>query len=166
MYFSLSFSLSQTQVWFHAVQVIYVYEPKYESAASFWPSIHRNVIIGLIINHITLIGLFSVKKAFASTPFLVPLPVLTIMFHLFCTQKFYPSFKNYPLQVPSLTEPLSPLICRMCEDQNWSCGKCHIIDLFLKFNTNADLQLRRHKKISNTFLWKFSLNSSLQEQPL
>jgi hypothetical protein len=81
------------------VQVLNVYEPKYESAASFWPSIHLNVIIALIIKHITLIGLFSVKKAFASTPFLIPLPIITIMFHLFCSQKFYPAFRNYPLQV-------------------------------------------------------------------
>jgi len=108
-----------------AVQVIYVYEPKYESAAAFWPSIHRHVIIALIINHITLIGLFSVKKAFASTPFLVPLPVLTIMFHLFCSQKFYPAFQNYPLQVPSLNLPhLSFANSLMSRNKN-----------FLKINT-------------------------------
>ena len=83
------------------VQVINVYEPKYESAASFWPSIHLNVIIALIINHITLIGLFSVKRAFASTPFLIPLPIITIMFHLFCHEKFSHAFRNYPLQVSS-----------------------------------------------------------------
>ncbi|KAG0577950.1 hypothetical protein KC19_5G194100 [Ceratodon purpureus] len=89
-------------------QVLNVYEPKYESAASFWPSMHRNVIIALIIKHITLIGLFSVKKAFASTPFLVPLPIITIMFHLFCSQKFYPAFRNYPLQEAKIKDKQEP----------------------------------------------------------
>jgi hypothetical protein len=90
-------------------QVIYVYEPKYESSAAFWPSIHRNVIVALIIKHITLIGLFSVKKAFASTPFLVPLPVLTILFHLFCSQKFSPAFQNYPLQEAKIKDKEEPI---------------------------------------------------------
>lgn len=81
------------------VQVINVYEPRYERAASFWPFIHRNIIIALLIKHITLIGLFSIKKAAASTPFLLPLPILTILFHIYCGQKFLPAFKNYPLQV-------------------------------------------------------------------
>ena len=90
------------------MQVINVYEPKYESAASFWPFVHRNIIIALIIKHITLIGLFSVKKAVASTPFLLPLPIITIFFQLYCSQRFYPAFRNYPLQVrPSLYNPES-----------------------------------------------------------
>jgi len=85
------------------VQVINVYEPRYERAASFWPFIHRNIIIALLITHITLMGLFSIKKAVASTPFLLPLPILTIVFHLYCGQKFLPAFKNYPLQVHRLS---------------------------------------------------------------
>lgn len=79
-------------------QIINVYEPRYECAASFWPFIHRNIIIALIIKHLTIIGLFSLKQAVASTPFLLPLPVLTIVFHLHCRQKFLPAFKNFPLQ--------------------------------------------------------------------
>lgn len=85
-------------------QVINVYEPEYESAASFWPSFHRNVIVALILKHVTLIGLFSVKRAFASTPFLLPLPIVTYLFHLFCSEKFYHAFVNYPLQEARLKD--------------------------------------------------------------
>ncbi len=81
------------------MQVINVYEPLYESAASFWPLIHRNIVIALIMKHITLIGLFSTKRAFESTPFLLPLPILTFIFYLHCNQRYFLAFVNYPLQV-------------------------------------------------------------------
>lgn len=80
-------------------QVINVYEPKYESAGSYWPFLFRNIIIALLINHITIIGILSLKQMEKSTFFLVPLPCFTIIFFIFCCQKFLPGFKKYPLEV-------------------------------------------------------------------
>lgn len=79
-------------------QVINVYEPKYESSAAFWPLIHRHVVVALLITHITLIGLFSIKRSAASTPLLLPLPIFTLVFHWYCTERFGPAFNQYPLQ--------------------------------------------------------------------
>jgi hypothetical protein len=95
-------------------QVINVYEPRYESAAAYWPFVHRNIILALLIKQIALIGLFSVKKAVASTPFLLPLPCFTIIFHLYCCQKFLPAFKNYPLEVtsPTFIPSVFRIVCR------------------------------------------------------
>ena len=76
-----------------------MYEPKYESAGSYWPFVFNNIIIALLIKHITIIGIFSLKKMEKSTFFLVPLPCFTIIFFIFCYQKFLPGFKNYPLEV-------------------------------------------------------------------
>ncbi|KAH8975733.1 hypothetical protein BDL97_01G174200 [Sphagnum fallax] len=89
-------------------QVINVYEPLYESAASFWPLIHRNIVIALIMKHITLIGLFSTKRAFESTPFLLPLPILTFIFYLHCNQRYFLAFVNYPLQEAMLKDKMEP----------------------------------------------------------
>ncbi|KAG0587517.1 hypothetical protein KC19_2G170300 [Ceratodon purpureus] len=77
--------------------IINVYEPRYERAASYWPFIHRNIILALIIKHITLMGLFSLKRAFSAL-LLLPLPVLTVIFHVYCGQRFWPAFRNYPLE--------------------------------------------------------------------
>ncbi|KAH6818863.1 ERD to dehydration family protein [Perilla frutescens var. frutescens] len=79
-------------------QIINVYDQKYESAAAFWPDVHRRVIIGLIMSQLLLMGLLSTKSVAKSTPALIVLPVLTIWFHRFCKGRFEPAFVRFPLQ--------------------------------------------------------------------
>lgn len=81
------------------VQIINVYNSKYESAAAYWPDVHRRIIIAMIISQILLMGLMSTKKATYSTPLLLFLPVLTIYFNIFCNGRFESAFTKYPLQV-------------------------------------------------------------------
>lgn len=81
------------------MQIINVYDQKYESAAAFWPDVHRRVITGLIISQLLLMGLLSTKSVAKSTPLLIVLPVLTIWFHLFCKGRFESAFVKFPLQV-------------------------------------------------------------------
>lgn len=80
-------------------QTINVYNQAYESAAAFWPDVHRRIITGMIISHLLLIGLMSTKEASQSTPLLIPLPILTIWFHRFCKSRFESAFIKFPLQV-------------------------------------------------------------------
>ncbi|KAL7200621.1 hypothetical protein ACSBR1_032528 [Camellia fascicularis] len=79
-------------------QIINVYDQKYESGATFWPDVHRRIIIGLIISQLLLMGLMSTKGAENSTPFLIVLPFLTIWFHRFCKGRFESAFMKFPLQ--------------------------------------------------------------------
>ncbi|KAF5189731.1 Csc1-like protein [Thalictrum thalictroides] len=79
-------------------QIINVYNQKYESGASFWPDVHRRVLIGLIIAQLLLMGLMSTKDAAQSTPLLIALPVLTIWFHRLCKGRFESAFVKFPLQ--------------------------------------------------------------------
>ncbi|KAK6141432.1 hypothetical protein DH2020_024837 [Rehmannia glutinosa] len=79
-------------------QIINVYDQKYESAAAFWPDVHRRIIIGLIISQLLLMGLLSTKSVAQSTPLLLVLPVLTIWFHQFCKGRFESAFVKFPLQ--------------------------------------------------------------------
>lgn len=104
------------------LQVINVYDPEYESAGAFWPHVHGRIIAALILEHITLIGIFLIKGPVAfvqsptggsikskilryvrdscsSTPFMIALPVLTLVFHHYCKKRFEAAFKNYPLEV-------------------------------------------------------------------
>lgn len=107
-------------------QVINVYKCRYEKGARLWPYVHTNIVIALFIQQIALIGLFSVKRALMCALFSLPLPVLTLLFHVYCTKKFYPSFLNYPLQVSPLTS--APQILGLlatnvsCLQSCMSCG--------------------------------------------
>lgn len=76
-----------------------MYDQKYESGASFWPDVHRRLIIGLIIAQLLLMGLLSTKDAEELTPLLIALPILTIWFHKFCNGRFESAFVKFPLQV-------------------------------------------------------------------
>ncbi|KAG8389378.1 hypothetical protein BUALT_Bualt02G0223000 [Buddleja alternifolia] len=87
-------------------QIINVYDQKYESAAAFWPDVHRRVIIGLIISQLLLMGLLSTKSVAKSTPLLIILPILTIWFHRFCKGRFESAFKKFPLQDAKIKDTL------------------------------------------------------------
>eukprot|EP00897_Mesotaenium_endlicherianum_P000463 jgi/Mesen1/10417/ME000818S09896 len=92
-------------------QVINVYEPEYETAAGYWPHVHGRIVAAQIIQHLTLIGLFSIKKAALQAPFLIPLPFLTLAFHyVLCKGPFEPAFHRYALEVLSLRSPRIPQV--------------------------------------------------------
>ncbi|EOX94833.1 ERD (early-responsive to dehydration stress) family protein [Theobroma cacao] len=87
-------------------QVINVYDQRYESGASFWPDVHRRLIIGLIISQLLLMGLLSTKKIDKSTIALLPLPILTIWFHRYCKGRFESAFVKFPLQDAMIKDTL------------------------------------------------------------
>ncbi|PKA59670.1 DNA-directed RNA polymerase III subunit RPC2 [Apostasia shenzhenica] len=87
-------------------QIINVYNQEYESAAAFWPAVHVRIVTALVISQVILFGLLGTKKAANSTPFLIALPILTIWFHLFCTSRYEPAFKKYPLQEAMMKDTL------------------------------------------------------------
>ncbi|KAK9935975.1 hypothetical protein M0R45_012843 [Rubus argutus] len=87
-------------------QIINVYNQRYESGAAFWPDVHGRIVAALIISQLLLLGLLSTKKAAQSTPFLLPLPVLTIAFYKYCKGRFEPAFVRYPLQEAMMKDTL------------------------------------------------------------
>ncbi|KAL8144676.1 CSC1-like protein At3g21620 [Apium graveolens] len=90
----------------HRHQIINVYNQEYESAAAFWPDVHRRIIVALIVSQLLLLGLLSTKEAAQSTPLLIALPVLTICFHIFCKGRYEPAFLRYPLQEAKMKDTL------------------------------------------------------------
>nr|KAJ0184597.1 hypothetical protein LSAT_V11C900457380 [Lactuca sativa] len=79
-------------------QIINVYDQKYESGATFWPDVHRRIIIGLILSQFLFLGLLNTKKAYNATYFLIPLPILTFWFFRVCKGRFESQFKKFPLE--------------------------------------------------------------------
>ncbi|XP_022759718.1 CSC1-like protein At4g02900 isoform X1 [Durio zibethinus] len=87
-------------------QVINVYDQRYESGGSFWPDVHRRLIIGLIISQLLLMGLLSTKKIEKSTIALLPLPILTLWFRRYCKGRFESAFVKFPLQDAMIKDTL------------------------------------------------------------
>ncbi|XP_052877930.1 CSC1-like protein At4g02900 isoform X2 [Gossypium arboreum] len=79
-------------------QVINVYAQRYESGGSFWPDVHRRLLIGLLISQLLLMGLLSTKSVEKSTIALLPLPILTVWFHVYCKGRFQSAFVRFSLQ--------------------------------------------------------------------
>lgn len=81
------------------MQVINVYNQKYESAGAFWPDVHARIIYSLVFSQLVLVGLMGTKGIVQATPILIVLPVLTVNFHMLCKSRYEPAFVKYPLQV-------------------------------------------------------------------
>lgn len=60
---------------------------------------HNRFIASLVIMQLTMAGLLGLKRAPVAAPLIVPLIVLTLLFHKFCNDRFLASFSNYSLQV-------------------------------------------------------------------
>ena len=80
---------------------------EYESNGRMWPHIHTRIVAALVIYQLTMIGYFGVKK-FHYAPFLIPLPVLTLIFSYICHTRFYAGFNHVPLQAAAAAHQAHP----------------------------------------------------------
>ena len=60
-------------------QVLYVYQPVYESGGTMFPSALQRTLFGLVCGQMTLIGYQITRGCYYQPIFLLPLPVGTIM---------------------------------------------------------------------------------------
>ncbi|CAK9165243.1 unnamed protein product, partial [Ilex paraguariensis] len=79
-------------------RVLKVCVPSYESYGRMWPHIHMHVLASLLLFEVTIFGYFGVKK-FYYAPFLIPLPILSLIFTFVCRKKFYQFFQATALEV-------------------------------------------------------------------
>jgi len=88
IYFCLSYVIYRNQF-------INVYEPKYETAGKLWPLVHNSMIFSLVLMHAIAIGIFTLKKLSSASTFIIPLPILTLLFNEYCRKRFLPNFTAY-----------------------------------------------------------------------
>lgn len=77
------------------MQFINVYAPKYETAGKFWPIVHNSMIFSLVLMQIIAVGIFALKKLTPASTWMLPLPVLTLLFNEYCRKRFLPIFIAY-----------------------------------------------------------------------
>lgn len=88
-------------------QALKVYVPAYESYGRLWPHINVRIIAALILYQVTVFGYLGVKKFFYA-PFLIPLPILSLIFAFVCNKKFYRAFHDTALEVAARESKETP----------------------------------------------------------
>ncbi|GAQ89689.1 hypothetical protein KFL_005510040 [Klebsormidium nitens] len=91
VYFGLGYIINKNQ----ALNVIV---PEYESGGRMYPHIHKRFVASLFIAQLTLLGYMGIMK-FTYTPVMIPLPVLTVVFHLFTKKCLETRFTATPIEV-------------------------------------------------------------------
>ncbi|PON37080.1 Calcium-dependent channel [Parasponia andersonii] len=79
-------------------QALKVYVPSYESYGRMWPHIFARILASLILYQLTMLGYIGGKK-FYFAPFLIVLPILSLIFGFVSHKKFYRSFHDTALEV-------------------------------------------------------------------
>ena len=84
------------------MQLLNVYAAKYETGGKFWPIVHNSTIFSLVLMHVIAIGIFGLKELPLASSLTIPLPILTVLFSIYCQRRFLANFKSYPTEVNSL----------------------------------------------------------------
>ena len=63
-------------------QLLYVYEPIFESGGLLWPRIYRRTLFSIFIMQLTMVGLFFTKHAFSQGYCVLALSVLTYLYKM------------------------------------------------------------------------------------
>lgn len=81
------------------MQILNVYCSRYDTGGKMWPIAHNTVIFSLVLTQIIALGVFVLKKSPTSSSLVLPLIILTLLFHEYCKNRFLPIFKNISAQV-------------------------------------------------------------------
>ncbi|XP_021904650.1 CSC1-like protein ERD4 [Carica papaya] len=81
-------------------QALKVYVPSYESYGQMWPHLHSRLIAALLLYQLTMAGFFGVME-FMFAPFMIPLPIISLIFEFVCREKFYRFFQHPALEPAS-----------------------------------------------------------------
>lgn len=81
----------------YAYQLIFVYRTHFETNGQFWPLAFSRMVAGMFIWQVMMIGLLSLKKGFAQSPLLLPLPVITLLFYRECHGRYLRASEVDPL---------------------------------------------------------------------
>lgn len=84
---------------FYRNQMLKVYSPRFDTAGQFWPIVHNCTIFSLVFMQIIAIGIFGVKKVPFASGWIIPLPIITLLFNDYCRKRFLPIFHRYPAEI-------------------------------------------------------------------
>ncbi|CAM9832359.1 unnamed protein product, partial [Sphacelaria rigidula] len=94
-------------------QMLFVYEPLYETGGVFFPKIFRRFIFATIIAQATMVGVLLLKEAYYQAAFVFALIILTWCSKSSLRGSFEPAALSLPLEIAKVLddveEPLRPV---------------------------------------------------------
>lgn len=81
------------------VQLVYVKLQPFDSRGSLWPAVSSRVILGLLLAHLTLLGVFILKFGPAQAPLVLPLLPITVGAHYHLKWRYGRAFSAIPRDV-------------------------------------------------------------------
>lgn len=79
--------------------ILFVYEPEFESAGTFWPKTYRRMVASLYFMQLALLCVLITNEAFKEVAWLAPLPLLTLMGSLVITKSYHDAAEQLPLSI-------------------------------------------------------------------
>lgn len=80
-------------------QILNAYITRYQTGGLYWPIVHNVVIFSLVLTQVIAATIFGMKRSSVASSFIFPLIICTLLFNMYCRQKFLPLFKNNAAQV-------------------------------------------------------------------
>ncbi|KAI1316467.1 hypothetical protein EDD11_009957 [Mortierella claussenii] len=103
-------------------QLLYVLFHPYEADGRTWPMVYNRITLGLLIFQSTMLGLFMLKQSYILGALLIPLPIGTIWFWTWTTQRYKDSAEFIPLEL------LRPeVVCAQLEPYNEATSQEHSV---------------------------------------
>jgi hypothetical protein len=80
-------------------QLLFVYEPEFESGGTFFPKAFRRTVASLYLMQLALLCVLITNEAFTEIAWLAPLPVITFLGSLVITRSYHDAAAQLPLAV-------------------------------------------------------------------
>ncbi len=80
-------------------QLLFVYEPEFESGGTFFPKAFRRTVASLYLMQLALLCVLITNEAFTEIAWLAPLPVVTFLGSLVITRSYHDAAAQLPLAV-------------------------------------------------------------------
>lgn len=80
-------------------QMIYIYEPMYETGGKWWPIMARGMVVALLFAQALLTGMFILKETYTELYFLLFLFALTLTYYFYVASIYTPLAAHLPLDI-------------------------------------------------------------------
>lgn len=80
-------------------QMIYIYEPMYETGGKWWPIMARGMVVALLFAQALLTGMFILKETFTELYLLIVLFAITLTYYFHAASIYTPLAEHLPLDM-------------------------------------------------------------------
>jgi hypothetical protein len=80
-------------------QMLYVYEPIYETGGRWWPKIARCFVVALLFAQATMVGMFVLKETYVEIYFLAMLILITSFYYWMAASTYEPLARQLPFDM-------------------------------------------------------------------